>query len=264
MPISPNLLGKVALVTGAGQGIGEAIALGLSKAGARVVINDLSMAQAERTAGLLKKKGGDAWACPADVSKSDSVEALIQETVRIAGRLNILVNNAGVLRVAPFLDTSEKDWDDTLGVNLKGTFLCSQTAARQMIRQGGGGRIISLGSIVGKIPRMNNVAYCASKAGIIHLTRVMALELAKHQITVNAVCPGPTATDMIVKVQAKGDAGILGKMTQGDLETFRGGIPLGRLAKPEEVAELAVFLASDQAKFITGQAINVDGGAAMI
>ena len=263
MAIEIDLSGKFAVVTGAARGIGRSIALTLAEAGARVLVNDLVKEEMEKVVQTIRERGGESFSYQADVSIKDQVEGLIEEAVRLGGNIDILVNNAGILRVAPFLETREKDWDDTLAINLKGTFLCSQAAARYMVGQKWG-RIINMASVVGKIPRINNTAYCVSKAGIIHLSRVMALELVKYGITVNSLCPGPTETEMIVKVQAKGDPQLLEKIIRGDLETHRGGIPMGRLARPEELASLVVFLASEKADYITGQSFTIDGGHVMI
>ena len=263
MAVALDLKGKVAIVTGAARGIGQATALALAGAGAKVLVSDMLPEEESKTVGIIKGAGGEARFWQTDVSQKDQVEKLISAALDFGGRIDILVNNAGILRVSSFLELQEKDWDDVLAVNLKGTFLCAQLAARQMIKQDWG-RIINLGSVVGKIPRWNNIAYCASKAAIIHITKVMALDLAKHGITANAICPGPTETEMIFKVQSGGNPVMVEKMVKGDLDTFRGGIPLGRMGKPEEIANLAVYLASDQAGYITGQAISIDGGNAMI
>lgn len=258
-----NLEGRVAIVTGARRGIGRAISLMLAEAGAKIVVNDIAMEKLENVAHEIREKGGESRVYQADVSVKEQVEGLLEEATRVFGRIDVLVNNASILKIAPFLETREEDWDATLAVNLKGTFVCSQAAARRMITQGGG-RIINVASNAGKVARMNNAAYCASKAGVILLTRVMALELAEFGITVNALCPGATATEMLVQIQAKGDKKVLDGIIRGNLETYRSGIPLGRMAKPEEQAAMVLYLASEMANHITGQTFFVDGGQTMV
>jgi NAD(P)-dependent dehydrogenase (short-subunit alcohol dehydrogenase family) len=258
-----DLAGKVAIVTGARRGIGQSIAVALAEAGAKIVLNDIAVEELENVAHEIRERGGESRVYQADVSVKEQVEGLVEEATRVFGRIDVLVNNASILRVAPFVETREEDWDATLAVNLTGTFLCSQAATRQMIKQGGG-KIINVASNAGKVPRMNNAAYCASKAGVILLTRVMALELAKFDITVNALCPGATATEMLVQVQAKGDKKVLDRIIRGDLESYRSGIPMGRLAKPEEQAAMVLYLASENANHITGQTFFVDGGQTMV
>ena len=258
-----NLDGRVAIVTGARRGIGRAISLLLAEAGAKIVVNDIAMEELENVAHEIREKGGESRVYQADVSVKEQVEGLLEEATRVFGRIDVLVNNASILKIAPFLETREEDWDATLAVNLKGTFVCSQAVARRMITQGGG-RIINVASNAGKVARMNNAAYCASKAGVILLTRVMALELAEFGITVNALCPGATATEMLVQIQAKGDKKVLDGIIRGNLETYRSGIPLGRMAKPEEQAAMVLYLASEMANHITGQTFFVDGGQTMV
>ena len=261
MSFEIDLGGKVAIVAGAARGIGRAIGVALADAGAKVVVNDISLESLEETAGEINGSGGESLAYQADISVKEQVSGLMDEAVRVFGRIDILVNVAAILKVGPFLETTEQDWDRTMAVNLKGTFLCSQAASRHMVEQGGG-KIINIASNAGKVARMNNAAYCASKAGVILLTRVMALELAKFGITVNALCPGATDTEMI-RIQA-GDPKVLDKIVLGDLDTYRAGIPLGRLAKPEDQAYMVLYLVSEYANHITGQTLFVDGGQTMV
>lgn len=258
-----DLTNKVAIVTGARRGIGRAIALAIAAAGGKVVVNDLDLPEVEKVARVVKEKGGEALPVQADISVKKQVQDMVDAACKKFGRIDILVNNASILRVAPFLEAKEEDWDATLAVNLKGTFLCSQAVARKMLEQRYG-KIINVASNAGKVARTNNAAYCASKAGVILLTRVTALELAKYGITVNALCPGATETEMLVKIQAKDDPAVLQGIIRGNLENFRAGIPLGRLAKPEEQAAMVTFLASDMANHITGQTFFVDGGQTMV
>lgn len=254
---------KMALVTGAAQGIGKAIALALGREGADVVVADSNLEKLQEVAKEIKSMGRRSLPLSTDVMIRKQVEQMVDRTIDEFGKIDILVNNAGILRAAPFLETREEDWDLTLGVNLKGVFLCSQAVAHKMVAQKSG-RIVNVASNAGKVPRMNNAAYCASKAGVILLTRVMALELAKYGITANALCPGATETELLVKTQSGNLAQGLDGIIKGSLESFRAGIPLGRLAKPEEQASMVLFLASEAAGHITGQTFIVDGGQTMV
>jgi len=254
---------KTAIVTGAAQGIGEAIALAFGREGAQMVLADANLPKLQRVADEIGGMGGKALALSIDVRNSRQVEELTRKAIGAFGKIDILVNNAGILRAAPFLNLTEEDWEVTLAVNLKGVFLCSQTVAREMIPRGGG-RIINVASNAGKVPRVNNAAYCASKAGVILLTQVIALELAKYGITANALCPGATETELLVKTQSGGLSQGLDGIIKGSLETFRAGIPLGRLARPEDQASMVLYLASEEAGHITGQTFVVDGGQTMV
>jgi NAD(P)-dependent dehydrogenase (short-subunit alcohol dehydrogenase family) len=261
MSFEINFGGKVAVVTGAARGIGRAVAVALADAGSKVVITDISVEGLNASKNKIEKIGGECRTHQADITIKEQAIGLIEEALRGFGRIDILVNCAGILRVASFLETSEEDWDATLDVNLKGTFLCCQAAGRHMAQRKAG-KIINVASNAGKVPRMNNSSYCASKAGVILLTRVMALELAKYGITVNALCPGGTDTEMI-RIQA-GDPKVLDRIIQGDLDTYRAGIPTGRLARPEEQAYMVLYMASEYANHITGQTFFVDGGQTMV
>jgi NAD(P)-dependent dehydrogenase (short-subunit alcohol dehydrogenase family) len=240
------LQGQVALVTGSARGIGKAIAARLQKAGATVVINDI---QADELQAVLRE-GIGADAIVADVSQRAAVQAMVDRTVERFGRLDILVNNAGVEPKAPMLEMTDEQWDAAMAVNLKGTFLGTQLAARHMVARGGGGRIIQIASIAGKNFLANCSNYCASKAGVIGFTREAARELAPHGITVNAVCPGVIATHMTEAA----------RNTPAIMDRWMREIPAKRLGEAEEVAGLVAFLASTEAGYITAQAINVDGG----
>jgi len=255
--------GKIAMVTGAAQGIGKAIALAFAREGANLVLADVNSMKVQETAAEIERMGRKLLCFPTDVTVPGQVKEMVDKTIETFGKIDILVNNAGILRAVPFLKATEEDWDLTLDVNLKGVFLCSQAAAHNMVARQSG-RIISVASNAGKVPRVNNAAYCASKAGVILLTRVIALELAKYGVTANALCPGATETELLVKTQSGGLSQGLDGIIKGSLETFRAGIPMGRLAKPEEQAAMVLFLASDAASHITGQTFIVDGGQTMV
>lgn len=244
---------KVALVTGAGRGIGRAIALGLAQAGARVAVNDINPDTAERTAREIRDSGGEAVAFAADVANKLAVHTMINGCLERWGRLDILVNNAGVEPKASILTLDEYDWDRTLAVNLKGAFLCSQFAGRVM-REQGGGVIVNIASIGGhKIPLKDRAAYCASKAGLVGFTRECAREFAAYGIRVNAVCPGVIETEMTAQLRQDPE----------QVRKWLEDIPQGRLGTPEDVVGLVLFLCSEAAAYITGQAIHVDGGKVM-
>lgn len=243
---SRMLHGQVAMVTGAARGIGKAIARRLQEAGARVVINDILADELNET--LAEGVGSEAL--PGDVAVRSDVEAMVARVVERYGRLDILVNNAGVEPKASLLEMTDEQWDRTMAVNLTGTFLCTQVAARHMVQRGGGGRIIQISSIAGKNFLPNCANYCASKAGVNGFTREAARELAAYGITVNAVCPGVIETEMTAAARAN----------PALMEKWMREIPAKRLGQPEEVAEFVAFLASPAASYITGQSLNIDGG----
>jgi glucose 1-dehydrogenase len=246
-----KLTGKVAAVTGAATGIGQAIAIAFAEEGASVVVdyvgNESVSAQTVKAIEAIK---GKALAVQADISALGDVERLIDKTVAAFGRLDIFVNNAGIEKKFPFVDYPLNEWQKIIAVNLTGPFLCAQAAAKQMIRQGNGGRIINISSIHEDLPMPQNAAYCASKGGLRMLMRTIAVELAPHQITVNNIGPGAVYTpiDRDVESNPKLDSQILAE------------IPLGRWGKPEEIAHLAVYLASDDASYVTGSTHFIDGG----
>ena len=254
-PDAWRLDGRVALVTGAQRGIGLACAEALAGAGAEVACVDLPGGELESA---VERLGPAASAQFADLARVDGLERLVGDVVARHGRLDILVNAAGVLAPAPFLDLTPDQWDHTLAVNSRGTVFLAQACARWFVSNSVPGRIILFASIVGRsIVRPNNTAYSASKAAIIQAARCMALELAPHSITVNTISPGSTATEMLVDVQARGD---VESIIHGNAAEWRLGIPLGRLAEPSDQAALALFLAGDGARHITGQDLSVDGG----
>ena len=250
--MSDRLAGRAALVTGAQQGIGRATALALARAGADVGINYLDDGDAAaRIAREIEAMGRRVAVVQGDVSIAAKAEAMIAAVARALGRLDVLVNNAGVYPRVPFLDMKESDWDLVLDVNLKGSFLCAQAAARVMVQGGRGGVIVNLASQAVR-GAVLGVHYSASKSGVIGMTRAMALELAPHNIRVNAMAPGLTDT-----AQPR-----YGNSEEG-LAALARAVPLGRMAQPEEIADVIVFLASDAARYITGQTINVNGGSYM-
>lgn len=243
-----RLKDKVAVITGAGVGIGREAALLFSREGAKVVVADIAPETGEETAQLIKQRGGEAIFVRADVSKASDAERLVSETIARYGRLDILYNNAGVLgKVASVGDATEEDWDRVISINLKGVFLCSKYAVGEMV-QGGGGVIINSASTMGLVGLPGNTAYSASKGGVIQFTKTMALEYAASHIRVNCICAGWIDTPM----NANLDERVL-KWTVRET-------PIGRLGKPEEVAQAALYLASDESSFVTGTALVIDGG----
>jgi 3-oxoacyl-(acyl-carrier-protein) reductase len=237
---------KVVVVTGAARGIGRTIALEFAKEGANVISNDIS--DGTPVAEEIKKMGQKATFIKANISDREEAEQLINKTIEKFGRIDVLVNNAGITRDALIHKMSEENWNDVINVNLKGTFNCSRAAAKFMKEQKYG-RIISISSIAGQRGNIGQVNYAASKAGIIGLTKALALELARYgDITANAVSPGFVNTEMAMAVPEK----ILRRVIEA--------IPFHRLAEPEEVAHLVVFLASDKARYITGQVVAINGG----
>ena len=250
---------KVAIVTGAGIGMGRGIAKMLAKEGANVVATDMNADTAKSTADEIKSMGEVSLAAKMDVRSSDQIDQVIKKTLDEFDRIDILVNNAGVSTMAPVVDMTEEEWDLNLDVNSKGTFLCTKPVLKQMIKQGKGGRIVCVSSLAGKSGNKYYSHYSASKWAVIGFVKSVAMEVAQHQITVNAVCPGRVATSMEEREMAW-EAKYL-KMSLEDVKkSYVDSIPLGRLETPEDVAKLVVFLASDDADYITGEAIEVTGG----
>jgi 3-oxoacyl-[acyl-carrier protein] reductase len=234
------------VITGSGRGIGKAIAIRCADEGARVVINDVHPSNLREVRANLVSKGAKTIAFEGDISKRSEAQGLIEAAVRGFGRIDVLVNNAGIIRNAPFLDLTEEDWDEVIRVNLKGVFNCAQFAAQHMIQQGGG-RIINISSRA-YLGAQQMANYAASKAGILGLTRCMAMELGPYGITVNAVAPGTIDTEPVKS------------MFEGFLEDRIKKTPLGRIGSPDDIAYSVVFLASSEASYITGEVLHVTGG----
>jgi len=246
-----SLMGKAALVTGASRGIGKAVALALAEAGADVAVNYVGREQsAEETAAAIRALGRRAFTVRADVSDADQVESMIRRVVEEFGRLDVLVNNAGITRDNLLIRMKEDEFEQVLDTNLKGVFHCTKAAARVMLRQRGG-RIINISSVVGVIGNAGQANYAAAKAGVIGLTKACARELAGKGITVNCVAPGFIETEMTDKLSDEQKTRLLAQ------------IPLGRFGAVEDVARVVRFLASDEASYMTGQTICVDGGMCM-
>jgi len=243
-----DLSNRVAIVTGSGRGIGKAIALKLAEVGATVVVNDIEES-ANSVAEEIRAMNGQSLAVLADVSLAPDVTRLVETTIAAYGKIDILVNNAGITRDQLVVRLSEEDWDKVLSVNLKSVFLCTAAALKYMIKQRWG-RIISITSIVGMVGNPGQANYASAKAGIIGFTRTIAKEVASRSITANAIAPGFIDTEMTKHLDEKRRQELTGR------------IPLGYIGSPRDVAEAVAFLASSEARYITGQVLNVDGGMA--
>jgi len=247
-----DLKNKVAIITGARRGMGRTHALTLAKAGARVVVSDISQEDCEKVVEEIKKEGGEAMAIKCDVSKKSEVEAMIKETVEKWGRIDILVNNAGIAEFKPFLDLTEEDWDRTININLKGYFLCGQAAAKEMAKKKSGVIVniasIAMGQVGVGYPTLAH--YSATKGGIVAMTQAMAVELAPLNIRVNAIAPGAIETPMIDPLVKDP------KIKEATVSQ----VPLKRIGQPQEVSNAVLFLASDESSYMTGSTVVVDGG----
>ncbi len=248
---------RTAIVTGASRGIGKGIAKVLAREGAHVVIADINADGASVTAQEMVSEGLSAQAFAVDITDSRQVDQMVASVVGQLGRIDVLVNNAGVVSNTPVLEIPEEEWNRTIAVNLTGVFLCSQRVGKVMFPQESG-RIINISSLSGRVGAPGQAAYCASKHGVIGLTRVLAIDLAPH-VTVNAICPGMNETEMMPRVIAERAA------SRGQtVEEVRQGIlcktPLGRFGQPEDVGRVALFFASPLSSYVTGQIIDVDGG----
>ncbi len=257
-PVTPSrnkegplkLKGKVALVTGAAQGIGKAVALLLARNGADILVSDINLEKAEETAKEIEGLGQRALAVKTNVADANDVEKMAQTALERFGRIDILVNNAGITRDKLLLRMSDEDWDDVLGVNLRGTFLCTRAVIRPMAKQKSG-KIVNIASVVGTMGNAGQANYGASKAGVIGFTKTVAREYASRGINVNAIAPGYIETPMTEALPEKAK------------EELKRMIPMDRLGKPEDVAEAVLFLVSEAASYITGQVLHVNGGIYM-
>jgi NAD(P)-dependent dehydrogenase (short-subunit alcohol dehydrogenase family) len=252
---------KVVVITGAGRGIGRAMALRFAQEGAHIVAADIEPALAEGTAAAVKECGRQSLPLKVDVSQLSDIQRMVAQTVEQFKRIDVLCNNAGVLRFQDMFEITEADWDFVLDVNTKGAFFVMQAVAREMVKRRSG-KIINIASISGKQPEPYFVHYGVSKAGVIHMTKSAAIVLAPYNINVNAICPGTTVTDMSLLATA-GRAKLLGVSVDEAIKTREAQIPIGRRNQPDDIAAMAAFLASPDADQITGQAFNVDGGLVM-
>lgn len=247
-----ELSGKVALITGSARGIGKAIALELAIHGVNIVINDiLTKKEIDKTLSEIKKSGNMVIGIKADITVFDEVDRMVKEIISKFGKIDILINNAGITRDSFLIRMKEEDWDAVIEINLKGTFNCSKAVAKYMMRQKSTDKIVNISSVIGVVGNIGQVNYAASKAGIIGLTKSMAKELAIRNINVNAIAPGFIETDMTKKLSEK------------VIQDLQQHIPLKRLGAVEDIAKVVYFLVSDAANYITGQVINVDGGMVM-
>jgi NAD(P)-dependent dehydrogenase (short-subunit alcohol dehydrogenase family) len=242
-----KLAGKVAFVTGFGSGLGQAIAMLFAKQGAVVVGTSTTEAKGRHTATMIESSGGKTLFRPGDVSDSKQMKALIDETVKRFGGLDIVVNSAGVRTNGSITEITEEQWDRTIDVNLKGVFVVSRLAIPEMIKRGGG-VILNIGARSGIAGQAGRAAYCASKGGMITLTEAMAMDYAREKIRVNCICPGPTRTPMV------------DTSTPEKLARYKTRVPLGRIGDPEDIAQAALYLASDDASMVTAAILPVDGG----
>lgn len=253
---------KIVLVTGGGRGIGRAIALAFAGQGSRVVITGRTKAALESVAEEISRNGGKSLPLTCDVTRKEEVEGLEHEITSRLGTVQVLINNAGIAPAASFLEMDDRLWDDVLKTNLSGTYYCCKVFLPSMIATGWG-RIINIASTVAKVAYFHTSAYTTSKHAVLGLTRALAVETARSGVTVNAICPGYVDTDL-TRNNARRMAERMRKDVEEVLKLFKSTSPQNRLMMPEEVAALATMLASEQASGITGQAINIDGGAVMI
>jgi NAD(P)-dependent dehydrogenase (short-subunit alcohol dehydrogenase family) len=249
-----NLSGRIGIVTGGARGIGFAIAKGLASSGALVVIADINSDGAEKAAVTIRADGFQAKSITVNVTKRNSVQDMVAQTVEGSGQIDILVNCAGIIVRKPIEEVTDEEWDSILDVNLRGVFLCSQVVGREMIRRKQG-KIINISSNIAQVLQPGRGIYAVSKAGVSHLTKVMALEWAPYHINVNAIAPAPTMTDLNKK--------FFDEHPEDYQERLRS-IPMGRLGDPQDYVGMAIFLASKASDFVTGQTIFVDGGSILI
>jgi NAD(P)-dependent dehydrogenase (short-subunit alcohol dehydrogenase family) len=248
----PDLKGKVVIITGARRGMGKSHAIAFAKERTKVVVSDISLEDCQKVVDEIKKSGGEAMAIKCDVTKKEEVNKMIKKTIKKWGKIDILVNNAGIADFKPFLELTEEEWDRTININLKGYFLCTQAAAKEMVKRKSGVIIniasIAMGQVGIGFPNLTH--YSASKGGIVAMTESLALELAPYNIRVNAIAPGAIETPMIDPLKTDP------KMLEGVLAR----IPMHRVGKPEEVSNLVLFLASNNSSYMTGSTVVIDGG----
>jgi NAD(P)-dependent dehydrogenase (short-subunit alcohol dehydrogenase family) len=257
-----KLKDRVAIVTGGGSGIGRAICELIAEEGGKVVVSDIDLAAAEKTVSLVEKKSGQALAIKTDVTKKTEVQKMVADTLGHFGHIDILVNNAGTDKKGAITELAEETWDMLMNLNLKGVFLCTQAVMPTMIEQSFG-RIVNISSMAGKTGEPLTSPYCATKFGVIGFTQSVALEVGKHNVTINAVCPGPVDTELFRKSVTQ--SAQINSMTPEEFRQkfFIDPTPLGRIAKPLDVAKAVVFLVSEEAEFVTGSTLNVSGGREM-
>jgi NAD(P)-dependent dehydrogenase (short-subunit alcohol dehydrogenase family) len=253
-----SLEGKVAVITGAAGGLGSALCRAFSEAGCRLFLTDIHKERLQLLMAELQKSGATATGEGLDLATPASARIVIGKAVEAYGRIDILVNNAGVSRAKGFFELTEEDWDSVLNINLKALFFTMQAGAKEMM--GGGGSIINIASVAGRLPRPTLMHYAASKAAVISLTRSAALALGPNNVRVNAIAPGMMDTEMLQVLREDMKAGENGS---GAGQPNLGIVPLGRIAQPEEIADAVLFLASEEARYITGQTLNVCGGISM-
>lgn len=254
-----RLWGQIALVTGAGRGIGRAIAERYAAEGATVIAVDIDESAVEQVIAAIEHNGGEAHGRIADIGATETLAPLIRDIAARHGSLDILVNNAAVTRAIEFFEVRPEDWDRIYRVNARGLFFCMQAAA-EVMRERGGGRIVNIASIAGKgFPGTSNIAYAGSKGAVIAMTRIAAHALGKHNINVNAICPGVTRTELYYQVVRERSEST-GRLEAEVMEAFDANIPVRRSNEPDDIAALAVFLGSDESRNVTGQSWNVDGG----